>query len=1079
MTKRPGKPAPAASDEEDRRRIQTDLETNFVVEASAGTGKTSSLAARIVALVGSGAAETSEIAAVTFTKKAAAELRTRVAARLESRIRTVAAGAEKRRLCAARDRLDLAFIGTIHAFCSRLIRERPVEAGIDPEFREADEDAGALLREEAWRAGLDALRMDRRASAELDAMGVETHRLREAFEEIAEYPDVSIVPSAAPLPDFAGAVRATSDFLDALIPALVAFGKSRAPDALAAAAWEAHYFRENRPLDDPAEAAAFLAFFREKKATQKNWPRPDLAKRFSDDAKTLQRDWIDPTLEAWWAFRYPVVVRFLTSTAEDFRRRRIDSGQPGFTDLLLLARDMLRDHGAVRDHFRRRYRRVLVDEFQDTDPVQAEAMLYLTANASADSWHRLVPSPGALFVVGDPKQSIYRFRRADIDVYLEVRAAIERSGGEVLRLSRSFRTAPALAGWINGVFSEHFQPGVPHQAEDVPLDPGRPDPAGRIPAGAFALVSEVAGRKTAPVWRADADAVARWISTAIAEGAAITVPEGGRENHRPVRASDFLVILRNATRLDAYARALESADVPAVVAGGKAFKDSEEVRALIPILRAAADPDDPVPVVAFLRGAFCGADDEALREFRASGGRFHLGVEPAPGTDPRIVAGFEMLRRAREISRRLPPGAAVERIVDRLGIVPAAYAGEAGERRAGNLAKARTMARGFSEQKASFSEVVEGLSALIADGEAPEMAIEPVREDAVRVTNLHKTKGLEAPIVFLAGPVSDSGREGATVWIDRRREPPVGHFLIRDDSNLEVARPLEWTEALRIEEEHEDAEKSRLLYVAATRAMNTLIVSGYVDVTTKSRKVVCGPWKDLVGDALPDAPDWTGRRVPQAAPAEFRPDGAATAESLIAAAWQEIAVPSQASASPSKFETPAEFGRREATGRGLSWGRVLHRLLEAAMRKGAGEADLEPLTAALLRAEERPAEELAEVRRVLGGILSSDLWRRAKASPERFVEVPFAAVVRSRDYGLPAPPDETLVNGAIDLVFREEGSWKLIDYKSDALTLPVEDLCRTYAPQLRAYRDQWERLTGDPTEAGLYFLEEPSRVHWL
>ena len=149
------------------------------------------------------------------------------------------------------------------------------------------------------------------------------------------------------------------------------------------------------------------------------------------------------------------------------------------------------------------------------------------------------------------------------------------------------------------------------------------------------------------------------------------------------------------------------------------------------------------------------------------------------------------------------------------------------------------------------------------------------------------------------------------------------------------------------------------------------------------------------------------------------------------------------------------------------------------MRGGRQEADLEPVAAAFLRDEERPVDELPEVQRVLAGILSSDLWRRARAASERFVEVPFAAVVASRDYGLAAPPEETLVNGVIDLVFREEGCWKLIDYKSDALTVPVDDLCRASAPQLRAYRDQWQRLSGERTEAGLYFLEEPSRVHWL
>src|SRR5262249_49014457 len=144
------------------------------------------------------------------------------------------------------------------------------------------------------------------------------------------------------------------------------------------------------------------------------------------------------------------------------------------------------------------------------------------------------------------------------------------------------------------------------------------------------------------------------------------------------------------------------------------------------------------------------------------------------------------------------------RVVDELGIVPASYARETGERRAGNVAKAAAMARGYSERKASFAEVVEALCLLVEEGEAPGMSIEPVKDDAVRVTNLHKAKGLEAPIVFLAGPVSDSRGEAANVWIDRSAVPPAGHFLIRDDLKIEVARPLDWTAAAEIEKEHRD-----------------------------------------------------------------------------------------------------------------------------------------------------------------------------------------------------------------------------------------------------------------------------------
>jgi len=1073
-----------APDAEARRRIATDLDVNFVVEAAAGTGKTSSLVTRIVALVRSGRASMADVAAVTFTKKAAAQLRERVAQRLDAVSRDALPEDERRRVLEARDRIDRAFIGTIHAFCARLLRERPVEAGVDPEFREADEDTAAILREEAWVRALERLRADEAAFARLDDLGIEPARLRAAYEEICEYPDVEAAYAAVPRPDLSEAVAEAVSFLDEILPALRALGRTKTPDALAAAAWAAHYFRENRRLDDPVSAASFLAILREPSATQKNWPDPVFAKAISDRAKALQRDRVEPALERWYAHCHDPVMRFLAGAAADFRAARLAEGHPGFTDLLLLARDMLRDHEPVRRHFQERFPRVLVDEFQDTDPIQAEMILYLTASRPARSWRRLEPVPGSLFVVGDPKQSIYRFRRADIDVYEDVRKIVESAGGETLRLSLSFRSAPTVCEKVNAVFDGRFGRGAPHQPENVPLVPGRSEGRGDLPTGAFGLPIVVPGRKHRPVWDEDARAVARWIAAAIGNERTISVSEKGEESVRPVRAGDFLVLLRNAGHLDAYARALESAGVRAAVAGGRAYRDSEEVRAFLPFLRAIVDPDDPVPVVAFLRGPFCGVDDDALYRFKCSGGRFSWRSDPPPDTDPRIASAVAQLRQGSQWVRDLPAGSAVARIVDALAILPGAYADDVGERRAGNVEKTLTLARSLSAGGGSFAQIVEGLETVVEGGESPEMSIEPVREDAVRVTNLHKAKGLESPIVFLAGPLSDSGREGRSLWIDRTGDPPRGNFFIRNGSGAEVARPAEWSVMKGIEREHDAAEKIRLLYVAATRAMNLLVISGWVDPETRGARPRYGPWKDLCPEPLPDLPQVGEPPTAEEAGAIPSPADRERAEARLAEIRAVIRAPTHAASSPSRFETGASFVARERTGKGMSWGRVLHRLLEARMRSpeaagSATRAEIGALAENLLRQEDRPPEEREEVLDLVERVCASEPWRRARAAGECLVEVPFAAVVRSKDYGLAEPPPETLLNGAIDLVYREEGVWKLIDYKSDSLAVPAPELAAFYAPQLRAYRDQWAKLTGEETRAGLLFLEAPQRVHWI
>ncbi len=260
--------------------------------------------------------------------------------------------------------------------------------------------------------------------------------------------------------------------------------------------------------------------------------------------------------------------------------------------------------------------------------------------------------------------------------------------------------------------------------------------------------------------------------------------------------------------------------------------------------------------------------------------------------------------------------------------------------------------------------------------------------------------------------------------------------------------------------------------------MNTLVISGWVDTTTQAQNVHHGPWKDLEPAALPDLPKLSEVSAPVGTAPEFDEASFSKAIDAIDASKRRSSAASYATSSPSKFEDRESFVAREATGKGMAWGRVLHRLLEASMRDRTGLLDFSKYAENLLREEERGVEELPEVLATLQAVSDSDVWRRAKVSPTCLVEVPFATVVKSSDYGLPDPPGETLLNGAIDLVYKEDGVWKLIDYKTDAISGSTAELVSFYAPQLRAYRDQWQKLTGEKTEAGLYFIANGT-VEWL
>ena len=261
------------------------------------------------------------------------------------------------------------------------------------------------------------------------------------------------------------------------------------------------------------------------------------------------------------------------------------------------ARDLLRDHPHVRLYFQKRFTHLLVDEFQDTDPIQAEVMFYLTGEAVAEkNWRKLVPRPGSLFIVGDPKQSIYRFRRADITTYLQVKERIQNSGGEILRLTSNFRSVPVICQFVNDSFEGSFSGDAVEegrQADWVGLTPTRMD---GIFSGVYSLVTP--GQKYDEIAEAEANCLATWIRRAVDSGTEID-DEGVI---RPLSWSDFLLVGHTRKRLYWYADALERAGIPCEVTGSKAFCDSEELAELMPLLRVIVDAEDQVSLVAFLRG---------------------------------------------------------------------------------------------------------------------------------------------------------------------------------------------------------------------------------------------------------------------------------------------------------------------------------------------------------------------------------------------------------------------------------------------------------------------------------------------
>lgn len=1096
----------APADQADRDRIVTDLETTLLVEAGAGSGKTTSLVGRLLALIRSGV-RVDEIAAITFTNKAADEMKERFLLALEKAYRDASADETvRRRLAEAMGNLDLIFIGTIHSFCGSLLRERPIEAGLDPSFEEMDEEDDKEFRALCWddyMAGLDG--EQRRRFEELLALRVDVNTLRTVFDRVSLFEDVELPCEDRPRPDFDRIRDTLFPLLEAAAPYIPTTEPEKGWDTVQQLVRQCRQkLRLVNLSDDMRVLELAKEFDRKLDMTLNRWTSRGQAVELRDRFAVWQRDVLFPFLREWREHLYPKLIGFVRPALAYCRERRFAAGRLNFQDLLMEAAKLVREHADVRAYFAERYRRLLVDEFQDTDPIQAELMFLLTGE-SADGrfekdWRRLTPRPGSLFVVGDPKQSIYRFRRADISIYNEVKARIQACGA-VLRLTANFRSVKSIGDFINGQFVGKL-PSVEteHQAAFVTMETRTPDPKGgegKTAHGVYVLnYPRMQGGK-AVVAQADAERIARYIAWACRDGnLQIAERDGGSRAAVP---GDFLILTKTREFIHLYAEQLDMFGIPADTSGSQAVY--EELLALWQLARCLEDPADHPALLAVLRGMLFGLSDRALWAYKREGFRFSLFSVPeadACGVEARPVA--EVLQRLRtylEWVRELSASAALARIVKDLGVLPYVSTFPGGSIRAGTLVRLLQLLQDDPDACSSLPELCRRIGELLADRGMETSSLYAGGSQAVRIMNLHKAKGLEAPVVFLACPCGESDHD-ATQYIDRSQDPAVGYFTI--SRNLGeyktelVAQPPGWEAMNERERLFANAEKDRLLYVAATRPKQMLVVSLYPEQPAKC------PWSPLM-DGMDLARELD---VPEIEPEE-REELAAEPdlqevedarrrklEAVGAPTYAVLSVTGQTKAAGEKPEWSAE-------GKGMAFGSVVHRAIEL-LGKGLPESELEDAVRMLADEEGLAAEHIREAVRVVRNVLASELWQRSLRARRRLFEVPLllrkrvdknevlgggagvsvsevaAAFSDGGDYpatGGMAAPENAYVRGVIDLLFEEEDGWVIIDFKTDSVTEDkLQMFIDFYWAQVKAYATEWEKTLGHRVkEAGLYFVQ--------
>ena len=1101
----------------------TTFDRNVVVIAGAGTGKTTLLVNRLLYLLmrRSDPLDLSHIVALTFTNKAATEMKLRLRERLRALVSaegsdSPATGSASvsvadfrmrygwttdeimaRADAALRD-IEKAQIGTLHSFAAHLLRLYPIEAGVTPTFR-TDEDGSRfeehftnewdlwLDRElgaagghhEHWRVLLGLFRLD-----ELRELGYSLH---------------------GDLIDLEGLTKQVGEAI--LGPGLQEWfvrRQGQAEDLLAR-----HDRPKRRKIELMLAAVADLCgrLLSQGMKGLRDIPL-EIQELLAKDLGTAPAGWTDEELLEVEALQRIArrllkvdhellqrILVLLSPFVRSVRQSFLDSGWLTFDGLLGKARTLLRDHPAIREQLKHDYRALLVDEFQDTDPVQYEIVLYLAERlgTQATSWRDAELEPGKLFIVGDPKQSIYAFRRADIEAFDHVVDRMEHSGALRCELATNFRSHAQVLDVVNGVFNALLVAKPAIQPPNVPLtvQPNRLSQF-RNPGVELRLVTSEEDDEldSAAATRVEAEQVALLISRLLQPAGAGPTATGPDHEIRP---GHIALLFRKLTQAEHYLEALRRHQIAYIIDGEKHFYRRQEVIDLVNILRCVESPHDRIALVGLLRSAVGGLPDSALvalQEMNALDYRRvdRLAAWASPHAEP-LRRLYTALSRLHEQAPRCPLPEAVSLVFQQLPVLELAAASLHGEQAVANLFKVRQMAEDLADRPAlTLTGFVELMLARLTDQpEEAESALAEDTLDAVRVLTIHKAKGLEFPLVILAGlhhgDGSSLGPARPLIWHDW--STGVQGLDLGDHCSLGAVLVAEKART------REQAERSRLFYVGMTRARECLVLSGAV-----SRRRARGALLELLEQATgaelgrPEQSDIPIGNVglrqtilqtedrppsrPRARPVVLQ---AGVREESLSALWAQrdeqwnarLAIPLLVS--PTKFhlrpgrviEPEPDQARRPGLGQAV--GTMVHRLLQYWEFGADAAAQLALVNRQSLAFDKEDeatrAAIVAEVRDLLRTFVQSPVYERLRRATVVGREVPFL---------MPWNGGRQVMEGVIDLLYRLDGKLWIADYKTDMIPLDeVAARAETYRQQAQLYQTAVVQSLGAPI-AGFEFI---------
>ena len=1145
-------PAPP-SDGGNRRHASTNLRANACVEAGPGTGKTTVLVERVRQLIGSGHTTLDRIAVMTFTEKAAAELSERLAHTFQEAAQEAArqeaaagnseagkkAGKKHARYTMATQHLPEASIGTIHSFAATILRDHAVSAGLDSAFRITDPAAIELEFARETQDWLHSL-LDTPPQELLIALsrGISLADLRNLAKILFAHLD--LLPTTPfltrPKPD----MNAVMHDIRVDIQALVRLrAKCVAPDAdqgvhqidMLSRFLDATKGLENQELEH------HLLFQGPEKirrvGAMPNWhpahacrEQKTICARLEKNLNGFRNDLRTDAL----CGVFPIIEGFVCESAT----RRAREGNITFDDLLVRTRDLLRSHPKIRVELSHRFRHILIDEFQDTDPLQAEIIAALvTPEQEMGNQQRLrtekplsptetqTQDNGKLFIVGDPKQSIYRFRRADMHVYDRFKRTFF-SEDEIHPLRLNFRSTPDLVKWINTTFAPHFNevPGI--QPAYTPLLSARPDPQCGHPI--VAIYEETPSARVDDVRIHEAALLADLIKEAVeTESWLIRCP---KEKRRPAKYGDIAVLTRSRTGLIFYEEAFEARDIPFSHIGTGDNKKRQEIRDLLACLRAIDKPDDGIAAVAALRSLAFGCSDRDLLHANLEEPGLCLMSRPTHNTPPRVRYALSVLQTLWS-ERKLPLTRLLTRVLDETHLLETALTLPNGEQIAANLMHVVDEAHTFTD--AGGKRLRTFLTWMTAKQNEPNLPGDTT-QNAVQFCSMHGAKGLEFPIVAIIDLYRQRARR-PVLSVDREKQ----QLHLRLGAEKTGTCTPHFHKAQAQETLHVEAELRRLLYVACTRARDRLVFPLAIPSHFDGNN-------DLLGLLLPSLlnRDKTGRLSPApgilaftpitntdkniSGAAEFPPQADIPDSSVAGhenrekktvretsslfdrtiASWhtgrstlvKEAAIPKtkRILGSFDDWDTPADIPDNRGpqplwgpTGHDKKHGlsRALHHAL-AALDLTTSHSDHDIVQHATVFARHFDVEDAKQkISNMLKNVLGSKVIQRVKTGSNTATAVPFT--VPTADGGV--------VEGRIDIVFTERNRLILVDVRTvdeqatdnqamdeQARSLPPEKIRETIDAlhsEIAIYTYAIEQATATPVEECVLLFADSGEEHIL